>query len=218
MLDCSVSHTWIFINIGRHIFRAVNPVLTHSGHDPLVEMHDVINSDTVDDSVVFSPPVKPMKKKKSKTVYCSWPDSDFFCKADGWPNCQDQAPTKSARPWRQFLSWWSHVVTSSCDARGTFSQLLKLWKTWLKILIKVWRVRIWAIRSNKRGGTSSVGRACGLVIGKSRVQIPTPPGRNWTTCRYMSDVQLAPCVAAFAMSKGSVMSWWFIQGVPYPRP
>ena len=32
------------------------------------------------------------------------------------------------------------------------------------------------------------------------------------------DVQLAPCVAASAISKGPAMSWRLIQGVPWPSP
>ena len=32
------------------------------------------------------------------------------------------------------------------------------------------------------------------------------------------DVQLAPCVAASAISKGPAMSWRLIQGAPWPSP
>ena len=36
--------------------------------------------------------------------------------------------------------------------------------------------------------------------------------------RIAPDVQLAPCVAATAISKGPAMSWRLIQGVPWPLP
>ena len=36
--------------------------------------------------------------------------------------------------------------------------------------------------------------------------------------KVASDVQLAPCVAATAISKAPAMSWRLIQGVPWPSP
>ena len=36
--------------------------------------------------------------------------------------------------------------------------------------------------------------------------------------RIAPDVQLAPCGAATAISKGPAMSRWLIQGVPWPLP
>ena len=36
--------------------------------------------------------------------------------------------------------------------------------------------------------------------------------------RIAPDVQLAPSVAATAISKGPAMSWRLIQGVPWPSP
>lgn len=47
------------INIGLHFdFH----VLTHSA--PVSEQHDIINSDTVNGDMVFSPPVKPTKERR----------------------------------------------------------------------------------------------------------------------------------------------------------
>ena len=66
----TVSHTLIlFVStpVSRLAFtfwRIPTPILTR-GIAPVIEYCDVINSDTVDGSVVFSPLVKPMKKNRS---------------------------------------------------------------------------------------------------------------------------------------------------------
>ena len=36
--------------------------------------------------------------------------------------------------------------------------------------------------------------------------------------KVATDVQLAPCVAATAISKGPVMSWRLMQDIPWPSP
>ena len=68
-----------------------------------------------------------------------------------------------------------------------------------------------------RGGCSSVGRAGGLVIRRSLVRIPAPLGGTELHVevslskildpKVAPDVQMAPCVAATAISKGPAMSW-----------
>ena len=125
----SVSHTFIYLWQSSTIstFAATWFSFLELGV-PFSRTHDVIYFDTVDSSVVFSLPVK-LTKKRGRTIKCGWLDSSFLCKEHGWPHCQHQAPTKSARPSSQFLLWPSCVITSSCDALGTFSQMLSLWKT-----------------------------------------------------------------------------------------
>ena len=80
---------------------------------PVSEYYDVICSNAVDGSVFCSPP----GKQRRRPIYCSWFDHNFLCKEDGWPHRQDQVLTKS---------WRNCVITSSCDALGTFSQKLTL--------------------------------------------------------------------------------------------
>ena len=71
-----------------------------------------------------------------------------------------------------------------------------------------------------------MGRAGGPVVGRSHVRIPAPRGKTELDVevslskilnpKIALDVQLAPCVAASAISKGPAMSWQLIQGVPWP--
>ena len=66
-------------------------------------------------------------------------------------------------------------------------------------------------------------KAGGLVIRRSLVRILTELHVEVSLSKILNpkvspDVQLAPCVAATAISKGAVMSWRLIQGVPWPSP
>ena len=73
-----------------------------------------------------------------------------------------------------------------------------------------------------------MGRAGGLVIGRSWVESRLPWGgtelhvevslSKTLNRKIAPDVQLAPCVATSAISKGPVMSWRLIQGVLWPSP
>ena len=75
---------------------------------------DVIYSDTVDSGLVFSPLVKP-KKKRSSNKHC-WLDQNFLCKDDGWPHNRDQVTGRAsalkpvflvAKPWNYIVVWCS---------------------------------------------------------------------------------------------------------------
>ena len=69
-----------------------------------------------------------------------------------------------------------------------------------------------------QGGCGSVGRAGGLVMSRSLVQAPLSGTEVHVEVSLKTqvapDVQMAPCVAATAISKGPAMSCQLIQGVP----
>ena len=75
---------------------------------------------------------------------------------------------------------------------------------------------------------SGAAVAGGLVIRRSPAQIPAPLGGTGIHVevslskilnpKIAPDVQMAPCVAATAISKGPAMSCQLIQGVPWPMP
>lgn len=86
---------------------------------------------------------------------CVWKRSCYFTwifflhTENGWPHLPDQASIKSARPWSQFLSWPSRVITSSCDALRHCER--RVCETVIKASqnrkMTHFTVRIWAIRS-----------------------------------------------------------------------
>ena len=71
-----------------------------------------------------------------------------------------------------------------------------------------------------------MGRAGGPVIAGSNPRLPWGGTELHVEVslskilnpRIAPDVQLAPCVAATAISKGPAMSWQLIQGLPGLRP